>query len=305
MKNSKFTRKRKVFAVLLIVSGGLIAGFLPLKNYAAHRADQLMAEADQLGATNPRKVTVNYQVAGFLKPYDRSIPFRLADSLVALNRPDEAIEILKKLPIGESGLKIADIQHRSSLYDEAFMTIDKVLKDRATAEAHVAKSKILLELDRYTDATKAANDARAYNLANEVAIEQQVLSLRLEEKTAEASKTLEAMPKGERTSLLKLAIAQPIVLARVLYDHKLIHSAQRVLRTQPELYLEGNILLARTYMAKENLTEAKNALVKATVAAPANIEAHQLLKSVYERLGDDAGSKQEAEHIRQLEQGSV
>jgi Flp pilus assembly protein TadD len=292
MKSLSFLGNHKTLkitvAILILVCAGAWFASPYIRAHRDRKVTALLAEADQVARTDIRKAAANYHVAAFLKPSDHSILQHLADLYVELDRPTDAIGVLRQLRIGESGLRIASLQLQTGDLDASLSTLERVIKDKRRAEAYLLKSRVLLEKGDLATATQAARDASNYDLANSEALP-----------LLAACQALENKPEGLK------AYPTSILLARYLYASGLPRSTERYLAAQKDLNNEGWLLLSQARISLKSFGEAKTSLISLLANDPANLEARKLLKSVYEKLGDTEAAKIQHQQIEELEQGRV
>ncbi|HSH31730.1 MAG TPA: tetratricopeptide repeat protein [Candidatus Saccharimonadales bacterium] len=310
-----FASEHNKFKLILVSSLALAATTLAAGLPAAHahigqRADDLVRQADAVATSDPKMAAVNYRMASLLQPTNPEIITKLADAYLSLNRPDEAVKTLRRLPKGEGSAKIADIQFRSGQFEAAVATLDQLLKDKQLPATLTAKSRALLELDRADQAIEAAKQAVSYGLGDDQAALQLGLSYAASGKSQELAALISSLRPLAARQTLETAQAGQVTAAKILYAQGLLRSSQRILAKTPVLNSEGYLLLAKIELAQREpnqseLTAAKDHLVKGLAIDPGNLELHRTLKDVYRQLGDQAGFERESDLVNQLETGKI
>ncbi|MBW3538172.1 tetratricopeptide repeat protein [Candidatus Parcubacteria bacterium] len=288
----------------------LTAGIPPANSYANRRSADLVRQADAAAIKDPRTAAVNYHMASLLQPSNGAIINKLADAYLSLNRPDRAVEALRRLPRGEGRAKIADIQFRSGQFEAAIATLEQMMADKQTPGPLTAKSRALLELDKTDQATAAAREAVSYGLGDDQAALQLGFSYAAGGKTLELAALISSLRPLEARQTLEKAQVSKTALAHALYAQGLLRSSQRVLLKTPALNSEGYLLLARIELAPRQpgpseLAAAKAHLIKGLAIDPGNLQLHRLLRDAYRHLDDQAGVDRESDLIKQLETGKI
>jgi hypothetical protein len=228
---------------------------------------------------------------------------------IRLDQPDDAIAALRQLPFGEEGSTIADLQFKTGQYAEAHDTLQDLMNDQITAERLIAMSRVLLELDRGGEATKAAKDAITYSLGDTAAQQQLGLCQIILADEAGYQASVSTLGTSDAARTLQSAHAYKLALARELYAEGLLRTAERTLDsmtdTPTERYtLMAEIKLGRVKPSDQDLADAKDQLARATKLDPASITAHKLLEEVLLKQGDDTAAAEQAKQIKALQAGT-
>jgi tetratricopeptide (TPR) repeat protein len=213
--------------------------------------------------------------------------------------------VLQKLPVREQGSTIADLQARSGQYQEALKTLDRVLNEGISAATLIAKSRVLLELDRGELAAQVAKDAVSYEPDSTPARLQLGLCQIVAGDEAGYAATIASLNGVAAVETLKTAHAYKLALARELYAQGLLRTSERILNGLDDSSTERYLLQARIQLAFADVPAAQELLVRATKLDPANIEAHKLLEEVLLKLGDEAGADEQAGLIKSLQTGQL
>ncbi len=305
-KNPKFNRLVVLFVVLMVFGFEVVG---PSVGYIASRkALTLATQARKEAAVHPNQALLDYKVASILSPSNHEFIHNLADQYLKLNRPDDAIATLKRLPKWDSGLQIVDIQRRSGRLEQALKTVGTL--DASNPKVLMAKSQVLLEQGKALEAISAAQ--QALNLASQDISAQLQLGLAYAagDKDTDLDLLMGSVTSPQALQVLKQARQGKTALSYVLYDQGLIRRARTILMSQPDLAsseqrLLGQINLILSSNDPSKLDEAKSALVKATLSDPANPEAHRLLQQVYTKMGDKDKAAHQGDLVQQLESGKV
>ncbi len=272
-------------------------------SYFRSQSDRLATEARAAEPSDPHKAAVRYQMAAFLNPGNHAILKSLADMYIRLDQPDSAIAALRQLPLREEGIAIADLQMRSNQLSAALETLNEMINDRITEEVLVAKSRVLLEMDRGGEAATAASDATSYALNDTAAKLQLGLCQLILDDEAAYQTTIASLSGSEAARTLQNAHAYKLALARELYADGLLRTSERILSNLDTSATERYLLLAKIKLAQGDTTAAHDQLIRATKLDPANIEAHQMLEELLLKIGDDTGADEQVKLIKSLQGG--
>lgn len=284
-------------AVAAVLVAPAIGGYLRTQSV------RLAAEAKTAESTDPHKAAVQYQMAAFLQPGDHRILRSLADMYVRLDQPDRAIAVLRQLPLAEAGKRIAELQLASGQAEEALKTLNEMINERVTAEVLVAKSRVLMELDRGVEACATAKDATGYSMADSAVRLQLGLCQIAQADESGYAATIASLGNSEAAKTLQSAHAYKLALARELYAVGLLRTSERILDSLDTSATERYILTGRIKLAQRHLDKAKEQLVRATKLDPASVDAHKLLQEILIKLGDDVGASEQAKQIKSLQAG--
>lgn len=312
MRKSKLFKQPKfnhTFLALLLTVGVGIGIILPAAlTLASYRAKILAARAQKEANLHPNQALIDYRVANTLSPTNHTINQNLAALYVKLNRPDDAISTLQKLPIGESGVQIATVLRLTGRLEQAQKILNEL--NNAKPEVLLLKSQILLEQGSTKEATLAAQQALKFYPASPRSQLQLGLCQAVGEQTTDLNDLIATVVSPQTLQGLKQAQQGKTALAYVLYAGGLLRSSKAVLLKQPDLYatelqLLGRINLELAKNDPSKLPDAQTALIKATQADPANLDNHRLLKQVYDKMGNKDKAAHQENLLKQLESGKV
>jgi len=312
MSRSKQSKTKSSHLRILLVSAILtaeLAAFVGIS--ATERSSQLVVTAGQKAAGSDfRSAELDYKLALTLTPWDTRPIHQLADLYVRLDRPDDAIAMLRRLPSSEAGIQIALLERQSGQLDQAATTLNGLIARRSTGELLVALSEVRLEQGRVNDATSDAE--QAYKLASGDSAAQIQLGycLAVGGNADKLADLIVSVTAPEALKTLKAAQLGKSPLARELYASGLLRSARTVLKTQPDpssysLRMLGSIELSLARNQGSYLSDAQNDLESVTTADPANLEGHQLLLQVYQKQGNVAAAAKQADLIERIKSGKV
>ena len=314
MSKSKRSKPRKfklvVTALLLLSSVGLALAGLVLSGYFAHQAIRLSQNAQVWVAKGKiSHAIVDLTVASWISPTNHQAIQQLGDLYLLENRPDDAVQALKRLPKGESGLQIASLQRQMGELAQSIKTLDDLMKGNPTAGLLTSKSQVQLEQGSANDAVVTSEQALSYAQDSRTQL-QLGLAYAVGEHDDKLVTLIASVTAPETLQALKQAQSGKIPLAHVLYATGLLRSSERILVAQSNLNptdhtLLGHIELILSANNHTKLAEAVAHLEKATHQDPANQEAHRLLQQAYEEQGNVDGSTHQAELVRELETGKI
>ncbi len=296
----------------LLAAAGFLAYIGPqIGQLAARKATNLASQAQiAINAGDHDRAIIDYEVASRLSPSNHQILHQLAELYIKDDRPDEAIAILKRLPVGESGLQIVTLQRQTGRLDAALKTVNDLIDDKATSALLTERFKIQLEQGRGDDAISSAEQALDYGLGNPAAQLQLGLCYAVGERNDKLATLMVSVSSPETLQALKQAQTGKIPLAYQLYAQGLLRSPKTILIKAPDLNAIDLTLLGRIELTlgrndSSQVADAKQTLQKAIHIDPANLQAHQLLQEAYLKQGDTEEAKNEADLIGQLQSGKI
>jgi hypothetical protein len=254
----------------LLGTAVLLADLWPAALTAArHQSVQLTEEGSR---TAGGETEVDYRLATWLDPSNAVAFAGLARVQIAAGRADDALVSLERAGQGSEVVRL--------------------------------KVRALLELGRYNEAADvAAQLISPGHTTDDIVLA--ALAYALAGRSADINALMPLVASPEALQHVQRARAGQAPLAAELYATGLLQSSSTLLSKQPASF-ERNLLLARiryTRHSNQDLAQAANFLAEATHLNPSNLEARQLLVTIYRDQGKaDEANRQEA-LISQLQTG--
>ncbi len=271
------------------------------------RAATLAAEADSIKNSDAEKGIADLYLARALDGGNHDYSNRLADRLIVAGRPDEAISVLARLPVGESALRIAQIQFDGRDYRVSLKTLTGVDSDSNDPGVFRLEAMNHLELGELDSAIKAGKQAYDLNSGPESSVILG-LSYAIASNTTDLNVFMGSVGSPEALQKLKRASSSNTALAQEVYALGLVNSAGRILDgklTDSQAY----VLMAEAKLATKpnqaTLKELIGTLGQGIDKDPGNLLLHQLRREVAEKTGDRGVVDHEKQLIEQLQSGRV
>jgi len=276
MRESKAsTVKFWIVAMLALALGGLgLATLVPAAHNAARTQSASLTSAGQQASDGGAvgEAEADFHLATLLNPSNTAAWIGLAQTQIAAGQPSLAVDTLKH---AGQGSDVARLQVRT-----------------------------LIELNRPADAAAAAANLTGAS-ATQADLTLAGLTYALAGRTPDAAALLPRLNSPQAATSVSRAQADKLPLAVELYATGLLNSSRAILATLPASF-ERNLLLARINYARHtaaSLTQAASLLAAALAISPTNVEARQLLQSVYADQNNPTGASQQAGLISQLQAG--
>lgn len=307
MSNSRVSRRSKFrwLAIVILFAGALVLAILQpaFQSLRQRRAQQLAGIAAGIAPTDSRQAIVYYDIAKILYPRG-GYQFKIADLYLSRGNPDAAIQAIQSLTVGESGLRIAQIQFDSGQYAAAVKTLNRFGNDKPT-DAYVLQSKAELELGQ-NDAAIA--DAKA---AGEHGAGPRRLGLAFATagKKTELAVLIQSVTDPTDLAWLNRIASNDTSLGQELYSEDMLKSAERILSSHPtnseDFRLLTLIKLASAQPTHKDLQATQDYLNRGLAADPGNVALRRMLRDTDNQLGDKAAAAAQSKLIDQLETGRI
>ena len=256
--------------LVLVTSGSLVAFMWPSAITIAHQqAGQLVAEG---ALANGGEAEADYHLATLLDPGNTAAHLGLAQQLYSTGQFAAALR--SQEGAGES------------------------------ATSQQIKVETLLELVRNQDAATAADSLLAV-CSTDNCIKLAAFAYDVSGRTSDSTALASRVSSPEAARSITLAQAGPLPLAAQLYATGLLNSSSALLLQQPESF-ERDLMLGQIYSSstqKTDLLSAADYLEAATTLQPSNLQAHQLLASVFRSLNQSSNAGQQDQLVANLQTG--
>jgi hypothetical protein len=256
-------------AAVLIAAAGL-AALIPATRAAAH--SQSVALTSAAAQASGGEAEADYRLATWLDPHNQAAYLGLAQIQIAAGQADLAMTTLRRAGQG--------------------------------SEASRLRVRTLIELGRPAAAAAAAS-ALTVPTASQSDLQLAGLTFALADHPASAITLIPRLSSPQAAQSVSRANSSKLTLATELYATGLLNSSSAILATQPVSF-ERNLLLARILYARHTapeLNQAASLLTAAVSINPTNLDARQLLRSVYTDQGNPAAAQQQTDLIAKLQTG--
>jgi hypothetical protein len=257
-----------VIAFLVVVaSGSLIALMWPTAITIAHQqAGQLVAEG---ALTNGGEAEADYHLATLLEPGNTAAHLGLAEQQYSTGQ--FAAALASQVGAGD------------------------------TVSSQQIKVEALLQLTRNHDAATAADNLLTV-CSTDDCLKLGAFAYDLDGRASDATSLEARVSSPEAARSITLAQAGQIPLAAQLYASGLLNSSSALLLSLPESF-ERDLMLGQIYatsVQKADLLRAARYLQASTSLQPSNLQAHQLLASVYRSLNQFSNAGQQDQLVSNL-----
>ena len=278
-KSLKSLASKRTVTVTIGVIAVLVLLAWPLNRYSHHEG--LVALQRGEDQTDRGRSLVWYQVADLLAPHDQAVLSKLAGA--EIRSQDDAA---------------------------ALAAANRAIKHGAGSTGYVLKSQALLELNRNSEATTAAEAAARSAGADQAAQLQLGLCYAVSSDEAKLSQTIALLSASEAARTLESVEHNHFALAQELYLSGLLNSSGRILdkyqvESSDYYLLKARIGLQLGQDDKQSLGAARDWLARAIAISPERVDLRQLLQSIDNKLGDNAAAAEQGSKIQALQAGKV
>ena len=278
--------------IIIVLAAGCYGSIIVSRPWRAARAAQYLSSAQTEITTNPKRSASDIQLALFVSPNNEAAASWAADLYLQLGQTDPALEELKRLPVESGGGRLADVYLKQRRFTEATEVLNKLLMARQ--EPLWLTQRAIATIEQGSGENALGDLKTAYRATPTPSIA--LLTVLVALATGHRDLALQiTTPDADTQGEINAAIANPIILGRLLYEHGLPATAKTVLIGTDETSTVKFLILARIELeqgsGKTNFDQAIGYLNSGLELDPSDLSLNRGLLEVYEFKHDDAAAK--------------